>query len=266
MNPYADELSAAVGPAVERWVRRSIDALLVAAAVDRTAAMADAIERAAVDARAHVAAELAEFLALDVDDQRTNPLAVLRSAVRFPTEVLREAGHAVQPFASLGTYLAAIGSASAGCAVLDDELPEPSVLEGKGALQASALPVVLTSFDGDVKRAVEAMRAGAVDFLIEPVDGTTLLAAVERALALDAEARTARAADQALAARVAVLSPREREVCDRVARGMLNKQIAVELGISESAVRIYRGKGVEKLGVGSAAELARLLERLDRGA
>ncbi len=182
------------------------------------------------------------------------------------TEVLREAGHAVQPFASLGTYLAAIGSASAGCAVLDDELPEPSVLEGKGALQASALPVVLTSFDGDVKRAVEAMRAGAVDFLIEPVDGTTLLAAVERALALDAEARTARAADQALAARVAVLSPREREVCDRVARGMLNKQIAVELGISESAVRIYRGKGVEKLGVGSAAELARLLERLDRGA
>lgn len=92
MNPYADALSAAVGPAVERWVRRSVDALLVAAAVDRTAAMADAIERAAVDARAHVAAELAEFLALDVDDQRTNPLAVLRSAVRFPTEVLRAAG------------------------------------------------------------------------------------------------------------------------------------------------------------------------------
>jgi FixJ family two-component response regulator/AraC-like DNA-binding protein len=181
--------------------------------------------------------------------------------------VLREAGHEVRAFASSRALRAAARPSGAGCAVLDAELARSEGLEAATALRASgcALPVVLTSDDGDVRMAVEAMKAGAVDFLLEPIEGATLLAAVERGLARDAEARAARAGEEALAARVAVLSPREREVCDRVARGMLNKQIAAELGISASAVRIYRAKGMEKLGVGSAAELASLFTRRTGG-
>ncbi len=179
------------------------------------------------------------------------------------TEVLREAGHAVQAFASLHAFLAAACPSGAGCAVLDVQLATPEGLKVGAALRESgcALPVVLTSDDADVRVAVEAMKAGAVDFLLAPVDGATLLAAVARGLARDAEARAAQAGEEALAARVAVLSRREREVCDRVARGMLNKQIAAELEISVSAVRLYRAKGMEKLGVGSAAELAGLFAR-----
>jgi FixJ family two-component response regulator len=183
------------------------------------------------------------------------------------TGVLREAGHEVRAFASSRALLAEARPSGAGCAVLDAKLARSEGLEAGAALRESgcALPVVLTSDDGDVRVAVEAMKAGAVDFLVEPIDEAALLAAVERGLARDAEARAARAGEEALAARVAVLSPREREVCDRVARGMLNKQIAAELGISASAVRIYRAKGMEKLGVGSAAELASLFARLTGG-
>jgi FixJ family two-component response regulator len=179
------------------------------------------------------------------------------------TEVLREAGHTVQAFASPRAFLAAALSAGAGAIVLDVHLPELSGLEVKAALResGSALPVVFTSDDGDVRVAVEAMKAGAVDFLPEPLDEEALLAAVTRALATDAMARAARAPKEALAARLAALSPRQHEVCERVARGLLNKQIAAELGLSESAVRLHRAEGMKKLGVGSAAELGSLLRQ-----
>lgn len=174
--------------------------------------------------------------------------------------VLREAGHAVRAFASPGAFLAAMPSTAAGCAVLHVQLPELSGLEVRDALRARgcALPLVFTSEDGPVRVAVEAMKAGAVDFLIEPVDDEPLLAAVALALVRDAQARAARAGREAVAA----LSARERQVCDRVARGVINKEIATELGISESSVRLYRAEGMKKLGVGSAAELGGLLARL----
>lgn len=180
------------------------------------------------------------------------------------TEVLREAGHTVQAFASPRAFLAAVLSAGAGCIVLDVQLPELSGLEVKAALRESgcALPVVFTSDDRDVTVVVTAMKTGAVDFLLSPVDAETLLAAVAHGLARDAEARAKRAGDEALTARIAVLSPREREVCERVARGVLNKQIAAELEISESSVRLHRAEGMRKLGVGSAAELGSLFARL----
>lgn len=176
-------------------------------------------------------------------------------------ELLREAGHAVQVFDSPLGFLSAARTAGAGCAVIDVHLPDLNGLEVRAVLResGSALPVVLTSDIADVTLAVEAMKAGAVDFLVEPIDEAALLAAVARALARDAEARSARAEEEAHAARFAALSPRQREVCERAARGMLNKQIAAELGISASAVRFYRAEGMEKLGVGSAAELGQLM-------
>ncbi|MGK3963649.1 response regulator [Sorangium sp. So ce118] len=181
--------------------------------------------------------------------------------------LLQEAGHAVQAFASSLAFLEAARGVGAGCVVLDVQLPDVNGLEVRALLreEGCALPVVFTSDDGDVTVAVEAMKAGAVDFLAEPLDAEALLAAVARALALDAEARAARAEVEALAARLAALSPRQRDVCERVARGMLNKQIATELGISLSAVRLYRAEGMEKLGVASAAEVASLFARLERG-
>ncbi|MDC3956014.1 response regulator transcription factor [Polyangium jinanense] len=180
---------------------------------------------------------------------------------------LREAGHAVQVFASSLAFLEAARAAGVGCMVIDAQLPDPNGLKVKALLRESGceLPVVFTSGDGDVRLAVEAMKAGAVDFLPEPVDEEALLAAVEHALARNAAARAARAQVEALAARLATLSLRQREVCERVARGMLNKQIAADLAISASAVRLYRAEGMEKLEVASAAELASLFTRLDRG-
>ncbi|XXT24973.1 response regulator [Sorangium sp. So ce429] len=181
--------------------------------------------------------------------------------------LLGEAGYAVQAFASSLAFLSATRGAGAGCVVIDVQLPDPNGLEVRALLRENgcALPVIFTGDDGDVRVAVEAMKAGAVDFLAEPLDAEALLAAVARALGRNAEARGARAEVEALAARLAALSPRQRDVCERVARGMLNKQIAAELGISASAVRLHRAEGMEKLGVASAAELASLFARVERG-
>jgi FixJ family two-component response regulator/AraC-like DNA-binding protein len=183
--------------------------------------------------------------------------------------LLQEAGHAVQAFASSLAFLEAARAARAGCVVIDVQLPDANGLEVRAILRENgcALPVVFTSDDGDVRLAVEAMKAGAVDFLAGPLDAEALLAAVARGLARDAEARMARMARvqmEALAARLAALSPRQREVCERVARGMLNKLIAAELGIALSTVRLHRADGMKKLGVASAAELASLFTRLER--
>jgi FixJ family two-component response regulator len=106
------------------------------------------------------------------------------------------------------------------------------------------------------------MKGGAIDFLSKPCDETDLLAAVERALARDAEARAERAETEAVRARFALLTPREREVSLLVARGLLNKQIAAELGTSEKTVKIHRGRVMEKLGADSVAALVRLVDRL----
>ena len=180
--------------------------------------------------------------------------------------LLQEAGHSAQAFASSLAFLEATRAAGAGCVVIDVQLPDANGLEVRALLRENgcALPVVFTSDDTDVTVAVEAMKAGAVDFLAEPLDAEALLAAVARALARDAEARAARAEVEALAARLAALSSRQREVCERVARGMLNKQIAAELGISNSSVRLHRAEGMEKLGVASAAELTSLFANLER--
>jgi FixJ family two-component response regulator len=124
------------------------------------------------------------------------------------------------------------------------------------------LPVLFLTGHGSVPGSVRAMKSGAVDFLEKPVDEAVLLAAIRRALERDKSARTARLALADSRARLVTLSPREREVLEGVVKGRLNKQIAGDLGISEKTVKVHRGRVMEKMGVGSLAELARLADHL----
>lgn len=116
----------------------------------------------------------------------------------------------------------------------------------------------------DVAASVRAMKGGAVDFLTKPVEREALFEALQRALARDAAQRAARAEAERLRAIFAALTPRERTVFDRIVAGQINKQIADALGIAERTVKMQRAQLMVKLNVGSAAELGRLAERLQR--
>jgi len=122
--------------------------------------------------------------------------------------------------------------------------------------------MVFFSGASDVPTTARAMRQGAVDFLVKPVDEAELLGAVSRALAAAVEnRRRGREAEQS-STRLARLTRRERQVCELVARGLLNKQIAFELGASEKTIKVHRGRVMRKLEVESVAELVWLLSRL----
>ena len=151
-----------------------------------------------------------------------------------------------------------------GCVLLDVRMPGPSGLDLQAALQRqnNPLPVVFLTGYADVAASVRAMKAGAVDFLTKPVEREALFEAIQRALAHDAAQRMARAEAERLRAAFATLTPREREVFNRIVLGQINKQIADALGIAERTVKIQRAQLMTKLGAGSAAELGRLAERL----
>ena len=192
-----------------------------------------------------------------VDDDSS----VLRSLERlFQVE-----GYAVEGFAHPRQMLEREPWQGPGCVVMDLRMPELNGLELQQELRQAGwkLPIVFISGHGDVPAAVKAMKAGAVDFLPKPFSTTELLAAVERALAQDSTERAADGEREALRARFSQLSPREWQVCQLMARGLLNKQIAAELGTAEQTVRLQRSQLMKKLDVDSVAELVRLLERLD---
>ena len=152
-----------------------------------------------------------------------------------------------------------------GCVVMDLRMPELNGLELQDELRRLGWtqPIVFISGHGDVPAAVQAMKAGAVDFLLKPVSAQALLDAVERALSRDQAAREADGEHEALRTRFSVLSPREWQVCRLLARGLISKQIAAELGTAEQTVRLQRSQSMKKLGLGSVAELVQLLGQLD---
>jgi FixJ family two-component response regulator len=125
------------------------------------------------------------------------------------------------------------------------------------------LPIVFLTGHGDIPKSVQAIKAGAVDFLTKPVAGATLLAAVRAAVAQDALARLARDDDAALRQRHASLTAREREVLAGLACGKLNKQIAGELGIAEATVKFHRARLMERMRARTVAELMHLAARLE---
>jgi len=150
------------------------------------------------------------------------------------------------------------------CLVLDVSLPDISGLELQNTLAPTQHPpIVFISGHGDIPSSVRAMKAGAVDFLTKPVDGEQLLQAINVALIRDRESRHNRAELAKLEERYASLTPREREGLPLVVSGLMNKQAAAELGISEVTLQIHRSKVVQKMKARSIADLVRMAERLN---
>jgi FixJ family two-component response regulator len=194
-----------------------------------------------------------------VDDE-----ALVRKAVG---RLLRAEGFEVAAFASPGEFLAEHDPAAPGCLVLDMAMPGLDGLELQRALAArrSALPIIFLTGRANVPMCAQAMKRGAADFLTKPVNDTDLLAAIHRALEHDGRARHTRAELEDIRARIASLTPREREVLKHVVTGQLNKQIASSLGTVEKTIKVHRGRVMQKMRVASVAELVRLMERCDPG-
>jgi FixJ family two-component response regulator len=191
-----------------------------------------------------------------VDDDDSLRTAILR--------LLSAAGHEARGYASTGDFLMHASLDRPGCLLLDLNLPGPSGLELQEELLRRGVPVPVVFLTGyaAVPDSVRAMKSGAEDFLTKPVERHTLLGAIDRALARDAAQRQSRAEADRLWARFARLTPREREVFERIVAGRLNKQIADELGIAERTVKLQRAQLMDKLGAGSPAELGVFAERL----
>ncbi|MEJ2483570.1 MAG: LuxR C-terminal-related transcriptional regulator, partial [Gemmatimonadota bacterium] len=164
-------------------------------------------------------------------------------------------------------YLADSDPACPGCLVLDLRMPEVDGLQLQDQLAEADRnrPILFLTGDAGVPESVAAMKAGAADFLEKPADPDRLVAAVRKAISVDAERRRAAEELAHIRRRVEALTPRERQVFERVVVGRLNKQIARELGVSEKTVKVHRGKVMEKMEASSLAELARLAERLGIG-
>lgn len=186
--------------------------------------------------------------------------ASVRRALR---RLLLAAGRAVEDHPSALDFLARRPEGP-GCVVLDLRMPDISGLEVLRALVegGGVQRVIILSGHADVGLAVSAMKLGAVDLLAKPVEDARLLAIVEAACRMSLEAWEAQAEERELRARHASLTRREAEVAWLVSRGMLNKQVAGELGTAVKTVKAHRGRVMRKLGVGSVADLVRLMDRL----
>jgi len=187
--------------------------------------------------------------------------APFRTAV---ARLLRAAGYQVALYESGDHLLANPPGSGPGCVLLDMRMSGLSGLELQDRLAKldNILPIVFLSGHGSIPMSVQAIKAGAEDFLSKPVAKDTLLEAVERALARYRERREQRDRLDDLRALVATLTPREREVFALVVRGKLNKQIAYELGTSERTIKAHRHAAMEKLKVRSLAEAVALADRL----
>jgi FixJ family two-component response regulator len=184
--------------------------------------------------------------------------AVLRAVERL----LRASGLVVESFTSPAFFLTRLPYEGPACVVLDMRMPELNGLQVQGALESTGIQTIFLSGTSDVPTAAQALRKGAVDFLVKPVDEAVLLGAISRALAVSADSRRQQRQEAEYKKRLARLTKRERQVCDLVAAGMMNKQIAYELGRSERTIKVHRARVMQKLEVDSVAALVWLLARL----
>lgn len=183
----------------------------------------------------------------------------VRNSLRW---LMESAGFRVATYANAWEFLAGYDPEGPGCLVLDVRLAGHSGLDLQEQLAADgvALPVIIITGHADVPIAVRAMRTGAFDFIEKPFDDQVLLERVRQAVDLDIRHRRERCSRAETMGRLALLTPREKEVLDGVVNGLANKQIACDLGISIKTVEVHRGQAMHKMHAGSVAELARLVQ------
>ncbi len=166
-------------------------------------------------------------------------------------------------FGSARAYINAVKPDLPACLILDVELPDMNGLELQRQIADDAHPpIVFITGHGDIPSSVRAIKRGAVDFLTKPFSDVDLIAAVKSAVAQDRKRRVERAELSVLRQRYLDLTPREREVLPLVVSGLLNKQAAAELGISEVTLQIHRRNVMQKMAAASLADLVRVTERL----
>ena len=187
------------------------------------------------------------------------------SVRRALKRLLGSVGIQSETYASARQFLEADIADVPSCLVLDVRMPRLSGLELQDRLNAAGrhIPIVFITGHGDITMAVEAMKKGAVDFLPKPFNDQELIDAIHRALSQHERLRDEQAEQAEIFARLERLTPREREVMDLVITGLLNKQVAGELGTSEKTIKVHRARVMDKMEAESLAELVRLAARVD---
>jgi len=187
--------------------------------------------------------------------------------VKALSRLLRARRFEVRGFTSVRAFLETYRAEDPACLVLDVAMPELDglALQRRLTHQGILIPVIFLTGHGDIPMSVRAIKAGATDFLTKPVDAPRLIQAVRAALQMAETRRQTVAETAALAARLATLTPREREVMRHVVAGQLNKQIAGDLGTGEQNIKLHRAHIMRKMGVESLADLVRAAGRLGIG-
>lgn len=187
-----------------------------------------------------------------VDDEEA-----IRKSAGF---VLSRAGYKVQPYSSGVEFLKHAKHAPLGCVLLDVRMPEMDGLEVQSTMAERGInmPVIVLTGHGDVSTAVQAMKAGAVEFLEKPFEKAALLGALERAFARLEQNDTRELEEREARTRIASLTPREREILEGLAKGYPNKTIAYDLGCSSRTVEVHRASLMQKLDVHSLSDLLRI--------
>lgn len=197
-----------------------------------------------------------EAIVFVIDDDES-----IRQALR---SLIRSVGLEVETFASAHEFLERARPDGPACLILDVRMPGVSGLDLQRDLGESNIhiPIIFITGHGDIPMSVRAMKAGAVEFLTKPFRDQDLLDAIQQALERDKRARAQEADTAELHQRYESLTPRESEVFGLVVKGLLNKQIALQLGISEITIKLHRRQVMEKMRADSLADLVRMAERL----